>query len=73
MDPYGYIFVLDSGNARVQKWWPGATFGVTVLQASMNVPLSMFIDPSGKLYIADTNNHRILSFALQCRKLIRLK
>lgn len=67
-DIHGNLFVLDSGNARVQKWPFGATFGSTVLAASMSTPLGMFFDNTGKLYIADTNNHRILTFNLLCRK-----
>ncbi|CAF4986886.1 unnamed protein product, partial [Rotaria socialis] len=27
MDPYGFIYVLDTGNARVQKWYPGNSYG----------------------------------------------
>ena len=74
LDPYGFLFVLDSGNSRVQKWWPGASFGVTVLAASMSTPLGMQFDVTGRMYIADTGFQRILSFALQCRKsLLRLR
>lgn len=68
VDPYGFLFVLDASNSRVQKWWPGASFGVTVLAASMSIPLGMQLDVTGRLYIADTNFQRILSFAVQCRK-----
>lgn len=68
MDPYGALFILDSGNARVQKWNQGGSFGVTVLGSAMSNPLGMQLDSGGNLFIADTNNHRILSFALMCRK-----
>ncbi|CAF5135885.1 unnamed protein product, partial [Rotaria socialis] len=33
MDPYGFIYVLDTGNARVQKWYPGNSYGTTILSA----------------------------------------
>lgn len=68
LDPYGYLFVLDSNNARVQKWWPGATYGVTVLAATMSAPVGMQLDRTGRLYIADTGYQRILGFAVTCRK-----
>lgn len=67
-DVNGYMFVLDSGNARIQKWYVGGTYGITVLQASMSTPLGMHFDSTGKLYVADTGNQRILTFNLICRK-----
>lgn len=69
LDPFGYIFVLDTGNLRVQKWFPGDPYGLTVLQATMNSPMGMSTDFSGKLFIADKSYHRVLSFVLLCRKL----
>ena len=67
-DPYGYLFVLDSGNSRVQKWFPRATYGVTVASSSMSSPLSMKIDPRGNVVVLDTSFHRVLLFAMTCRK-----
>ncbi|CAF5047482.1 unnamed protein product, partial [Rotaria sp. Silwood1] len=29
---------MDSGNNRIQRWWPGSTYGVTVASASLNNP-----------------------------------
>ncbi|CAF4729948.1 unnamed protein product [Rotaria sp. Silwood1] len=65
-DPYGNMFVLDSGNNRVQKWWPGGTYGITVLSATLSGALSMDIDRAGNLYVADTGNQRIVSFSIWC-------
>ncbi len=67
-DPYGYIYILDSSNTRVQKWYPGAAYGTTVITASMSSPFGMRLDPLGNLFIADTSYQRILSFVLSCRK-----
>lgn len=69
LHPYGYIYVLDTGNARVQKWYPGNPYGTTILSATMSSPIGMSLDFSGNLYIADTSYHRIVSFGLTCRKL----
>lgn len=67
MDPYGYIYILDTGNARVQKWFPGATYGQSVISASMSNPSGLEIDLSANLVIADRSYHRIISFGLTCR------
>lgn len=48
MDPFGYIFILDSGNSRVQKWYPGGSFGITVLAVTLSGAIGMQIDPTGK-------------------------
>lgn len=68
LDPYGYLYVLDTGNNRIQKWWPGSTFGTTVLAGSYATPLSMILDRANSLVIVDTNNHRIVSYGVLCRK-----
>ena len=74
-DPYGYLYVLDDGNSRIQKWSVGGTYGITILAATFSDPLGMEVDQLGNLYIADGNYHRIQSFAVYCGKFIekRLK
>jgi len=67
-DQYGYIYILDTSNTRVQKWYPGAAYGITVIAATMNSPYGMSFDLFGNLFIADTSYQRILSFSLSCRK-----
>ncbi|CAF5054502.1 unnamed protein product, partial [Rotaria sp. Silwood1] len=66
LDPYGYLYVLDYGNSRVQKWFPGDSYGRTVISATMSNPYGMKIDLFANLVIADTSYHRILSFGLLC-------
>ncbi|CAF0947181.1 unnamed protein product [Rotaria sordida] len=66
VDPYGYIYVLDSSNSRIQKWFPGATYGITIIATSMSSPSGLHADNQGNLVVSDTNNHRILSFAMTC-------
>ena len=68
MDQYGYLYILDYSNSRVQKWWPGATYGTTVVAATMSNPMNMKFDRLGGIVIADTYYHRIISFALTCRE-----
>lgn len=60
---------MDTGNGRVQKWWPGAAYGMTVVVASMSTPYGLTFDNSGNIVIADTFNHRVITFGMSCRKL----
>ncbi|CAF5197765.1 unnamed protein product, partial [Rotaria magnacalcarata] len=69
VDQYGYMYVLDSGNKRIQRWWPGSTYGITVVSStSMLNPRGLNFDTSGNLFVADYSNHRILKFTVTCRE-----
>ncbi|CAF5216614.1 unnamed protein product, partial [Rotaria magnacalcarata] len=47
-DQYGYMYIMDSGNNRIQRWWPGATYGTTVASStSLYNPRGLIIDPLG--------------------------
>lgn len=67
-DSNGYMYILDTGNSRVQKWLPGAAFGTTVISTSMSTPYGLTFDRVGNIVITDTLNYRIMSFAITCRK-----
>ena len=67
MDSFGYLYILDSGNSRIQRWFPQSTYGTTVVLSSISTPLSMKIDPRRNLVTIDTYNYRVLSFAMTCR------
>lgn len=67
-DNYNNMYVLDSGNSRVQLWKPGATYGITVVATTLYSPRGIKFDSAGNLVIADTSYHRILSFNMICRK-----
>ena len=67
-DPFGYLYILDSGNSRIQRWLPRSTYGVTVVSSSMSTPYSMEIDPRGNLAVVDTSYQRVLLFSMTCRK-----
>ena len=69
MDQFGFIYIMDSSNLRVQKWWPGANYGTTVVAASsMSGPRGLRFDPFGNMVIADVGMSRVLSFAVVCRE-----
>ena len=61
------MYIVDYTNNRVQKWYPGASYGTTVAAGSLSSPVGMRIDPLGNLAVADTLNHRIVSFGVICR------
>jgi DNA-binding beta-propeller fold protein YncE len=67
-DEYGNMYIMDSGNNRIQRWWPGSTYGVTVASGSLYNPRGLAFDPSGNLATADYSYHRVVSFAIACRK-----
>ena len=65
----GYIYIMDSGNRRVQRWIPGAQYGFTVAESStMSSPRGMRFDSAGNLAIVDHSRHRVISFSITCRK-----
>ena len=67
VDQYGYMYILDYGNNRIQKWFPSATYGSTVLAASFYNPYGMSMDILNNLVVTDTYNHRVVSFGVVCR------
>ena len=67
-DQFGNMFVMDSGNNRIQRWSPLSTYGVTVASGALSNPRGMSLDISGNLLVADLSNHRIVSFPISCRK-----
>lgn len=67
-DQNNYLYIMDSSNSRIQKWIPGASFGITVAATPMSSPRGLSFDLLGNIAVADMSNHRIISFAMSCRK-----
>ena len=67
LDPYGYMYIMDTGNNRLQRWWPGAAYGTTVIAGSFNSPYGLQFDNVGNIIVADTYNYRVLLFGITCR------
>lgn len=71
VDATGNIYVADQFNHRVQKWVPGASFGITVAGIGgqgdradqLNYPMSVVVDKQGNIYVSDAANSRIQRFA----------
>jgi hypothetical protein len=67
-DQYSNMFIMDSANNRIQRWWPGSTYGVTIILAALYNPRGMAFDPSGSLAVADYSYQRVLLFSVICRE-----
>jgi len=68
LDAAGDLYVVDSGNARVQKFnlLTGllTTFGDTVAGvALLSRPQGIALDPEGNVYVGDSTSGRILKYA----------
>lgn len=62
------MYILDAGNARLQRWIIGMSYGITLITGSMTNPNGMKWDFSNNLFVADTGSHRIIAFYVLCRK-----
>ncbi|CAF3956737.1 unnamed protein product [Rotaria magnacalcarata] len=67
------IYLTDTGNHRIQLWHNGASSGTTVAgtgtsgntSTQLYNPRNVTMDSSSNmLYVADTDNHRIMSYVL---------
>lgn len=73
LDQFINLYILDSGNSRIIKWPEGFTYGFIVASASsLNTPYGMHFSRAGNLIVADTSNHRIISFPVVCCECCRL-
>ncbi len=73
IDGAGNLFIADTGNHRVRKVTPDGIIrtiagtgqagfagdGAAADRAALNTPMDVKIDAAGKVYIADTGNHRV--------------
>lgn len=67
------VYIMDKGNYRVLRYWKNGTNPVVVagITGSLGSAASLtqlalsyfiFVDKNGRLFVSDTNNHRILLF-----------
>ena len=73
LDSSGYIYVVDGGINRIQRFPPGSTsdsIAVTIAGGNgsgaaanqFNSPTDMYIDVQGNLYVTDLYNERVQKF-----------
>ena len=74
VDRNGNVYVGDSGHNRVQKWnaaaqrwtaWGKEDLSTGTALGEFNFPIGVAIDLEGKLYVADSGNHRIQVLLVQ--------
>jgi hypothetical protein len=67
IDLVGNVYVVDSGNNRIQKFNTSGTFiakwgTAGAGNGQFSNPAGIAVDPSGNVYVADTFNNRIQKF-----------
>ncbi len=66
-DRAGNLYVVDTGNHRIQKFTSGGTWMATLgslgsAAGQFNNPRGVAVDSVGNVYVMDTNNNRIQKF-----------
>jgi len=66
------LYICDYNNHRIQKWFQGATVGITIAGSSsgnsgadsvrLQTPEDLVFDNNGYMYVTDTQNHRVQRF-----------
>ncbi|CAF1367135.1 unnamed protein product, partial [Rotaria sp. Silwood1] len=69
IDSSNVLYISDSNNHRVQKWFPGASNGSTVAgqgngiggasDSLLNRPVAVAVDSNGTVFVVDHNNIRV--------------
>jgi DNA-binding beta-propeller fold protein YncE len=58
----GNVFVVDSGNARVEKFTPDGSFLAAFGQGRLSSPRGIAIDTMGKVYVGDAGTNTVVKF-----------
>jgi NHL repeat len=58
----GNVFVVDSGNARVEKFTPGGSFISAFGQGRLSSPRGIATDNLGKVYVSDAGTNTVQKF-----------
>lgn len=68
--PQGCIFVVDK-TGRIQRFSPDGKFELswTMPKTDTGLPVGLSFSPDGRLFVADTHNHRVMVFDRDGHKL----
>src|SRR5215475_14671373 len=58
----GNVFVVDSGNARVEKFFPDGSFISAFGQGQLSSPRGIATDSLGKVYVSDAGTNTVQKF-----------
>jgi DNA-binding beta-propeller fold protein YncE len=64
-DPFGCLFVADTGNNRIVKWSPDGLFldhFPSVTGTATFRPQGLAVDRAGRIWVAETPRHRLVVF-----------
>jgi len=70
------VYVSDTNNHRVMKWYKGASEGIVVAGGQgpgnslnqLNGPYGLLVNEIGDIYVADCYNHRIICWSLSSKE-----
>lgn len=67
VDGGGFVYVADTGNARIQRFTPDGAFDTEWgspggAAGQFNSPADVAVSPNGNVYVADTGNNRMQRF-----------
>lgn len=68
LDAEGYVWMVDTGNSRVDRYTPTGKFNDFVGSAGsepgkLSAPEGLALDSTGDLWVADTGNNRVEEFS----------
>lgn len=65
LDPYGNLYVADTGNNRVVMYCANSTVGIVIATGTtppINSPSAVAFDSNLNLYVVSTNSDRVMKF-----------